>query len=80
MWCGKMMEAKTIEVVYEDGVFKPLGKLELATGTKVTFEITDTALLRERLKKYMGLLKVKVSSAELNELYHEYVTERTDIP
>ena len=71
---------KTIEVVYEDGVFKPLKPVEMEVGTKVKVEIKDTSLLKKRLQKYKGILKVKISSEELNELYHEYVTERTDIP
>ncbi|MHC1610957.1 MAG: antitoxin family protein [Candidatus Methanospirareceae archaeon] len=71
---------KTIEVVYERGVFKPLEpvELEIPEGTKVKIEIKD--LLKERLKKYKGILKAKVSSEELNELYYQYVAERTDIP
>ena len=69
---------KTIEVVYEEGVFKPLEPVELEEGTKVKIEIKD--LLKERLKKYKGILKAKVSSEELNELYYQYVAERTDIP
>ena len=69
---------KTIEVVYEQGVFKPLEPVELEEGTKVKIEIKD--LLKERLKKYKGILKAKVRSEELNELYYQYVAERTDIP
>ena len=69
---------KTIEVVYEQGVLKPLEPVELEEGTKVKIEIKD--LLKERLKKYKGILKAKVSSEELNELYYQYVAERTDIP
>ena len=71
---------KTIEVVYEKGVFKPLTPMEkeIPEGTKVKTEIKD--LLKERLRKYKGILKAKVSSDELNELYYQYVAERTDIP
>jgi len=77
-----MKMQKMIEVVYEKGVFKPLEPLELEIpeGTKVKFEIKDISILKERLKKYKGILKVNISSEELNELYHEYVSERTDIP
>ena len=32
---------KTIEVVYEQGVFKPLEPVELEEGTKVKIEIKD---------------------------------------
>ncbi len=71
---------KTIEVIYEKGVFKPLTPMEkeIPEGTKVKIEIKD--LLKERLRKYKGILKAKVSSEELNELYYQYVAERTDIP
>ena len=71
---------KAIEVVYENGVFKPLTPMEkeIPEGTKVKIEIKD--LLKERLRKYKGILKAKVSSEELNELYYQYVAERTDIP
>jgi predicted DNA-binding antitoxin AbrB/MazE fold protein len=71
---------KTIEVVYEKGVFKPLTPMEkeIPEGTKVKIEIKN--LLKERLRKYKGILKAKVSSEELNELYYQYVAERTDIP
>ena len=77
---GAVAMQKTIEVVYEDGVFKPLEPVKMEEGTKVKVEIRDTSLLKKRLQKYKGILKVKISSEELNELYHEYVTERTDIP
>jgi len=71
---------KTIEVVYEKGVFKPLTPMGkgIPEGTKVKIEIKD--LLKEQLRKYKGILKVKVSSEELNELYYQYVAERTGIP
>ena len=71
---------KTIEVVYEKGMFKPLTPMEneISEGTKVKIEIKD--LLKERLRKYKGILKAKVRSEELNELYYQYVAERTDIP
>ena len=71
---------KTIEVVYEKGVFKPLTPIEdkIPEGTKVAIEIKDEA--GERLGKYKGILKAKISSEELHELYYHYVAERTDIP
>ena len=73
---------KTIEVVYEKGVFKPLtpigDKIKIPEGTKVAIEIKDEA--GERLGKYKGILKAKISSEELHELYYHYVAERTDIP
>lgn len=77
-----MTKVKTVEMIYEDGVFKPVEKIDLGIpeGTKVTFELKDPRLLKKRLQKYTGILKIRMSSEELNELYHDYVTERTDIP
>ena len=43
---------KTIEVVYEDGVFKPLKKVEIPEGTKIPIKITKSELLKE----YRGIL------------------------
>jgi predicted DNA-binding antitoxin AbrB/MazE fold protein len=71
---------KTIEVVYENGVFRPLTPIEekIPEGTKVAIELKG--VVKERLRKYKGILKAKVSSEELDELYYHYVAERTDIP
>ena len=45
---------KTIEVVYEKGVFKPLKPLEeeIPEGAKIPIEITKSGLI----KKYRGIL------------------------
>jgi predicted DNA-binding antitoxin AbrB/MazE fold protein len=42
---------KTIEVMYEKGVFKPLEpmELEIPEGTKVKFEIKDNSLTTKSL-------------------------------
>ncbi|OFV67736.1 MAG: protein belonging to Uncharacterized protein family UPF0165 [Candidatus Syntrophoarchaeum caldarius] len=71
---------REIEVIYEGGVFKPLEKVELREGEKVVIEVKDIFLLREKLKKYSGILKMKITSEELDELYHQYLSERSDIP
>ncbi|RZN37501.1 MAG: DUF104 domain-containing protein [Methanophagales archaeon ANME-1-THS] len=73
---------KIIEVVYEKGVFRPLEPMgkEIPEGTKFRVEIKDSSLLKGGLQKYKGILKAKVSSDELTELYYQYVAERTDIP
>ena len=41
---------KTIEVVYERGVFKPLEKVEIPDGTKIPIRITKS----DKLKKIQG--------------------------
>ena len=53
---------KTIEVVYEDGVFKPLEKVELKEGTKFPVTVAKSDLL----KKYRGILG-KVDEKVLKE-------------
>jgi predicted DNA-binding antitoxin AbrB/MazE fold protein len=53
---------KTIEVVYEDGVFKPLEKVDLKEGTKFPVTIAKSDLL----KKYRGMLG-KVDEEMLKE-------------
>ena len=43
---------EVIEVVYEDGVFKPLKKVEIPEGTKISIKIIKSELLKE----YRGIL------------------------
>ena len=45
-------KTKTIEVVYEKGMFKPLEKVEIPEGTKIHIKITE----RNLLKEYRGIL------------------------
>ena len=61
---------KTIEVVYEKGVFKPLEKVEIPDGTKIPIRITKS----DKLKKYRGIL------GEVDEkLLKEFELEANDI-
>ncbi|MGB7532728.1 MAG: antitoxin family protein [Halobacteriota archaeon] len=61
---------KTIEVVYEKGVFKPLEKVEIPDGTKIPIKITKS----DKLKKYRGIL------GEVDEkLLKEFELEANDI-
>jgi len=53
---------KTIEVVYEKGVFKPLEKVEIPEGTKMPIKITKS----NKLKRYRGILG-KVDEKMLKE-------------
>jgi predicted DNA-binding antitoxin AbrB/MazE fold protein len=56
---------KVIEVIYENGVFKPLEKVELKEGKKVRIEIKEN--LVERLKNY----RTKVDRDVLKEFIEE---------
>ena len=60
-----MSASKTIECVYEGGVFKPLEKVELQEGTRVSIKMG-----RCDLSKYYGVLG-KASAERLAELEYE---------
>jgi len=68
---------KTIEVVYEDGVFKPLEKVELKEGgkAKIIMEQEKGILSLEDIKEIKEALKtlpkVRISLEKLDELYYE---------
>ncbi|MCK4476782.1 MAG: antitoxin family protein [Methanophagales archaeon] len=68
---------KTIEVVYEKGVFKPLTKVELKEGgkAKVTIEKERGIITSEDIKEIKNAVKTlpksKISLKKLDEIYYE---------
>jgi len=54
---------KTIEVVYEDGVFKPLEKVELKEGTKIKIPLKEGVL-----KEYYKSVPIRISKADIKQL------------
>jgi predicted DNA-binding antitoxin AbrB/MazE fold protein len=60
---------KTIEVVYEDGVFKPLEPVEMEEGEKMRIEIEG---LKRTVDASFGLLKGKDTLKALRELEDEW--------
>jgi len=68
---------KAIEVVYEDGVFKPLEKVELKEGgkAKIIMEKEKGNLSSEDIKEIKEALKtlpkVRINLKRLDELYYE---------
>ena len=56
---------KVIEVVYEDGVFKPLEKVDLKDGERLKMEIKES--LVDKLRKY----RIKVDTDALKEFLEE---------
>ncbi|ADC66500.1 Protein of unknown function DUF104 [Ferroglobus placidus DSM 10642] len=68
---------KVIEVIYENGVFKPLEKVDLPQGVKVRIEIKEepgriTEEFINELEKIVNTLpKVKVDFRKLDEMYYE---------
>jgi len=68
---------KTIEVVYEKGVFKPLEPVELEEGRKAKLTIEsekgvitseDIEELRESIRR---LPKSRINLKRIDEIYHE---------
>ncbi|MDI6720225.1 MAG: antitoxin family protein [Methanomicrobiales archaeon] len=60
--------ARTIDVIYEDGVFKPLNRIRLEEGTKGKVVISaETAV-----NAAFGLLKGKDTQKALQELEDEW--------
>jgi len=55
---------KTIEVVYEKGVFKPLEKVDLEEGERMKVKIEER---RGILEKYAGFIKLN-RSVKLKEI------------
>ncbi len=60
-----MDSSKVIECVYEDGVFKPLEKVDLKQGTRLLIRVG-----RADLTKYWGILG-KASAEKLAEFEEE---------
>ncbi len=59
---------KIIEAVYEKGVFKPLGKVDLKEGERVTIKIEKSLL--EIINSYQDKFKLKEEDVE------EFLRER----
>ena len=57
---------KVIEAVYENGVFKPLEKVDLKEGERVKIEIKKETIL-EKLRRY----RVKVDEDVLGDFLKE---------
>jgi predicted DNA-binding antitoxin AbrB/MazE fold protein len=60
---------KVIEVIYEDGVFKPLEKVELKDGQRLKIRIEDVDSI---VNEAFGLLKGKDTLKALKELEDEW--------
>jgi len=64
---------KVIEVVYENGVFKPLEKVELKEGVRVRIRIED---IEDLLKGFCGLMESKVTLEDIKKMKAEAKTWR----
>ncbi|MEM0266439.1 MAG: antitoxin family protein [Archaeoglobaceae archaeon] len=61
---------KIIEAIYEDGVFKPLEKVDLKNGERVTIKIDDVRIKRvEFIKNWRTIdLGRRVTQEEIKRL------------
>ncbi len=60
---------KIIEAIYEDGVFKPLEKVELKPGERVKIRLEDADSIIEDV---FGILEGKDTNKALEELEDEW--------
>jgi predicted DNA-binding antitoxin AbrB/MazE fold protein len=63
MGCSEMQ--KTIEVVYENGVFKPLEKVELEEGEEIKIKIKEIVDRGKKAREILDKLK-KFTPVRLN--------------
>lgn len=64
---------KVIEVVYENGVFKPLGKVNLPEKTRLKIKIED---IEDLLEEFCGLLESKITLEDIKKMRCEAKTWR----
>jgi len=62
---------RTIEVVYEHGVFRPLEKVNLPEKTKLKIRIDD---IEDLLKEFCGLLESKITLEDVERMRYEVKT------
>jgi len=68
---SKDMPIKTIDCIYENGVFKPIGKVDLKDGERAKVILKEDR--EEILNKYAGAIKLNriVKTKEILELEDE---------
>ncbi len=66
---------KTIEVVYEKGVFKPLEPVELIEGERIEIEIKGVSKIKELSDKYFGIVKLNLKKEEMGRILNKIEEE-----
>ena len=61
---------ETVEAVYENGVLKPIRKVKLKDGEKVT------GVIKRDVLSLAGSVERAMDTKELEEAYHDYVLRR----
>ena len=64
---------KIIEVIYENGVFKPLEKVDLPEKTRLKIKIDD---IEDLLEEFCGLIESKITLEDIKEMRCEAKTWR----
>ncbi len=64
---------KVIEVIYENGVFKPLEKVELPEKSRLKIKIED---VEDSLKEFCGLIESKITKDLKTSMRYEAKTWR----
>jgi len=67
---------KVIEVIYEDGVLKPLQRLDLPENTRLLITIREKGILtqeflKELKEKLRKSKKIDISHKKIDEMFHE---------
>ncbi len=68
---------RVIEVIYENGVFKPLEKIDLPQGSRVKMKIEEERgiltpdFIKELDKRIKALPKTRIDLETLDEIYYE---------
>jgi len=65
--------SKIIEVRYENGVFKPLEKVELPEKARLRIKIED---IEDLLKEFCGLIESKITPEDIKRMRYEVKTWR----
>ena len=66
---------KTIEVVYEKGVFKPLKPVELIEGERIEIEIKGVSKIKKLYDKYFGIVKLNWNTEETGRILNKIEEE-----
>ena len=66
---GRMSTARIVEAVYEDGVLKPLQKLNLREGQRVRIRIEESIV--DVVRRYREKHGVKLSSESIEKFLAE---------
>lgn len=64
---------KVIEVIYENGVFKPLEKVDLLDKTRLKIKIED---IDDTLEEFCGIIESKITLEDIEKIEYEMKTWR----